>query len=234
MEDTLNTVHPGIFIMMKYPEEGKVKLRLAQSIGEESATGLYRAFIQDTLASVCALDIPFHIAVYPPESQGEFTQWLGPSYQFFHQQGTDLGQRLQNGFVTMFKKEYEQVVALASDSPDIPTEILETAVISLQTHKVVIGPSTDGGYYLIGFSRELFIPQAFEEITWSTDSVFKETLSRIESVTHEVHVLPEWADIDTKSDIRKFYETYQSQTSKKLHTMKFLRNHPKLLHTLRS
>ncbi|MHA2026716.1 MAG: TIGR04282 family arsenosugar biosynthesis glycosyltransferase [Candidatus Thorarchaeota archaeon] len=218
--------------MMKYPEMGKVKARLAQSIGAEAATGLYRAFIQDTLMTVQSLDIPFHIAMYPPESQEQFEQWFGPSYRFFLQQGTNLGERLQNGFATMFKKEYQQVIALASDCPDLPIEILQTAVSSLQTNKVVIGPAYDGGYYLIGFSYDLFIPDVFEDITWSTESVFRETMTRIESVTHQVYVLPEWADIDTKNDLQRFYKTYQMQPSKTLHAMKFLRSHPGLLHIL--
>lgn len=232
MKNTTNTLRPGIFVMMKYPEVGRVKARLAQSIGEEAAASLYRAFIQDTLTTVQSLDIPFHIAVYPPESNGQFAQWLGPSYQFFHQQGMNLGKRLQNGFATMFMNEYQQVIALASDSPDLPIEILQTAVSSLQTNKVVIGPATDGGYYLIGFSNDFFIPDAFEEISWSTDTVFQETLSRIESVTHQVHVLPQWADIDTKSELKEFYETYQMQPSKTLHAMKYLQSNPELLRIL--
>jgi rSAM/selenodomain-associated transferase 1 len=217
---------------MKYPERGMVKVRLSQSIGEEAATDLYRASIQDTLTTLQSLEIPYHIAVYPPESQDLFTRWLGPSYQFIHQQGKNLGERLKNGFETMFKKKYRAVIALASDSPDLPIEILLEAVSSLQTHKVVIGPATDGGYYLIGFSHDLFIPDVFEDIAWSTATVFRDTLVRIESVTSQVYVLPEWADIDTKSDLRKFYETNQLHPSKTLHTMNYLLSHPRVLQIL--
>jgi len=232
MESTTNTLHPGIFIMMKYPEAGKVKVRLAQSIGEEAATRLYEAFIQDTLATVQTLDIPFHIAVHPPESQEKLARWLGPSHRYFHQEGANLGERLQNGFATMFDKGYQQVVALASDCPDLPFEILQEAVASLQTRKVVIGPAPDGGYYLIGFSRDLFIPSAFRNISWSTDTVLQETLSRIESETKLVHMLPEWQDIDTKSDLQDFYEKYESQPSDTLHALKYLRSNHGLLQIL--
>jgi rSAM/selenodomain-associated transferase 1 len=232
MDQTTNILQTGIFIMTKFPEVGKVKARLAKSIGNKFATGLYRSFIQDTLTTVHTLDIPFHIAVFPPESQERFAKWLGHSYQFFHQQGSDLGERLQNSFSAMFEKGYQRVIALASDSPDIPKEILETAVSGLQTHKVVIGPTTDGGYYLIGFLRDLFIPRAFEKITWSTETVFQETLSKIESITKEVLVLPLWNDIDHKSDLQEFYETYQQQPSVNLHTMNYLRSHSELLQIL--
>lgn len=234
MVSTKNAFRPGIFIMMKYPEVGKVKMRLAQSIGEAAATDLYRAFIQDTLKTVQSLDIPYHIAVFPPESQEKFAQWLGVSSLLFHQQGMNLGERLQNGFKIMLEKEYQQVIALASDSPDLPIEILQTAVSRLQTHKVVLGPASDGGYYLIGFSHGFFIPDVFEDMSWSTETVFQETLSRIESVTNRVYVLPEWTDIDTKSDLREFYEKYQLYPSKTLHTMKYLRHHPRLLQSLLS
>lgn len=219
---------------MKYPEIGRVKVRLAQSIGEKAATDLYRAFIQDTLTTVESLDISFHIAVYPPESQGQFEKWLGPSYQFFRQRGENLGERLLNGFSMMFKKKYQQVIALASDSPDLSVEILQDAVSSLRTHKVVIGPASDGGYYLIGFSHDSFIPYVFENMSWSTEFVFRETLSRIESVTKQVFVLPEWPDIDTKTNLRRFYEKYQMHPSKTLHVMKYLRRHPELLRSLLS
>ena len=232
MENSTNTFRPGIFIMTKYPEVGKVKSRLAQSIGEEAASNLYRTFIQDTLTTVESLDIPFHINVYPPESMESFAQWLGPSNRFFQQQGMNLGERLHNGFLKMFESEYQQVIALASDSPDLPKAILEKAVSSLQTHKVVIGPTSDGGYYLIGFSRNFFIPKAFEEISWSTETVFHETLSRIKSVTNQVYVLPEWADVDTKSDLREFYTKHQLQSSIALHTMKYLSSDPELLRIL--
>ncbi len=228
----VNTLRPGIFIMMKYPEAGKVKVRLAQSIGEEAASSLYRAFIQDTLTIVQSLDVPFHIAVQPPESQEQFAEWLGTSYKFFHQEGKNLGERLQNGFETMFKKGYRQVIALASDCPDLPIEILQSAVSSLQTHKVVIGPAPDGGYYLIGFSHDLFIPNAFRNMLWSTEAVFQETLSRVELETNKVHVLPEWQDIDTRSNLQEFYKKHQSQPSDSLYAMKYLRSHHGLLQIL--
>jgi rSAM/selenodomain-associated transferase 1 len=218
--------------MMKYPEVGKVKLRIAESVGEEAATGLYRCFIQDTLTTVQSLDIPYHIAVHPPESVEQFQQWLGASYQFLQQKGMNLGERLRNGFLTMFQKGYRQVIALASDSPDLPLETVQNAVSSLQTHKVVIGPASDGGYYLIGFSNDYFIPEVFEDISWSTETVFQETLSRIESVTNLVNVLPEWSDIDTRSDLMQFHETYRFQPTKSLHTMDYLRSHPRLLQIL--
>jgi rSAM/selenodomain-associated transferase 1 len=232
MANTRIAFHPGIFIMTKFPEVGKVKMRLAESVGEEAATSLYRCFIQDTLTIVQSLDIPFHIAVHPPKSVEEFQEWLGPSFQYIQQKGMNLGKRLQNGFLAMFQKGYRQVIALASDSPDLPPEIVQNAISSLQTYRVVIGPASDGGYYLVGFSSDSFIREVFEDISWSTETVFQETLSRVESVTSKVYVLPEWSDIDTKSDLRQFYEVYQLQPSKKLHTMNYLHSHPKLLQVL--
>lgn len=232
MEGTTNTLRPGLFIMMKYPEVGKVKTRLAESVGDEVATNLYREFIRDTLTTARALDVPFHIAVYPPNALVKFSHWLGPSHEFFGQKGTNLGERLHNGFDLMFKNEYRQVIALASDSPDLPPEIIQNAISSLRTHKFVIGPATDGGYYLLGISHDAFILNTFSDISWGSETVFQDTLHRIRSVTNKVHVLPEWLDIDTKDDLKQFYETYKMKHTNTLYTMKYLRNHPELVGAL--
>jgi rSAM/selenodomain-associated transferase 1 len=232
MDNSKKAISPGLFIVMKYPEVGKVKSRLASSIGEKSACNLYRACIQDTLATAKSLDIPFHIAVHPPESQERFVQWLGSSYSYFHQEGMNLGERLHNGFVTMFSKGYDNVIALASDCPDLPSKILKTAFTKLRTHSAVIGPAPDGGYYLIGLSLEDIIPDIFRNMKWSTDTVFQATLSILEAETERVHILPKWRDIDTKSDLRKFYEKHHSQSSKTLYTMKYLQRNPEILRIL--
>jgi rSAM/selenodomain-associated transferase 1 len=234
MEGDSNRLHPGIFIMVKNPELGKVKRRLAQSIGEEAATGLYRMFVRDTLSTVGALDIPYHIAVHPPESQEQIAEWLGTSHRYIHQRGTNLGERLLNGFITPFEMKYRQVIALASDCPDLPIEIIQAAISNLQTHEAVIGPAPDGGYYLIGFTHDNFIPNVFRNISWSTNMVFQETLSRMRSESQHVHVLPEWQDIDTKSDLLDFYKKYQARPSDTLHAMKYLRSHHGLLQILSS
>jgi rSAM/selenodomain-associated transferase 1 len=234
MERAENAFQPGIFIMVKYPRAGKVKARLAQSIGEEAACGLYQAFIQDTVATVESLNVPFHIAVHPPECQEKLAEWLGLSYRYFPQRGENLGDRLHNGFNTMFSHKYQQVIALASDSPDIPDEILQSAVSSLQKKGAVIGPAQDGGYYLIGFTLDHFIPEVFHGMSWSTEAVFLETLARIELHTENVHVLPKWQDIDTKRDLQEFYGKYQSQIPDTLHTIKYLRSHTLILEALLS
>lgn len=227
-----HTLRPGIFIMMKYPEAGKVKSRLAEAIGAEAAASLYRTFIQDILTTVQSLNTPFHLAVYPPESLEQFTQWLGPSYRYYSQQGTNLGERLQNGFTMMFKQQYHLVIALASDCPDLPVEILRTAVFTLQTHKVVIGPAPDGGYYLIGFSSEFPFANIFQDISWGTATVFQETFAKIDAKPTQIHVLPEWPDIDTKEGLQEFYKNNELKPSQALHTMNYLRSHPEILSIL--
>jgi len=220
---------PGIFIMMKYPREGSVKSRLAKSIGKNAATALYRAFIRDTLLTVESLEFPFHLAVFPPEALEKSVNWLGASYEFFRQEGVNLGERLHNGFTRMFEEKYEQVIALASDSPGLPPDILYKAVSSLQRQDSVLGPAFDGGYYLIGFSKESYIPEVFEGIAWGTEAVFNKTLSLLKSVSRQVHLLPEMTDIDTVSELRKFYDTCQMQPSKAPHTVSYLRSHPDVL-----
>jgi hypothetical protein len=220
---------PGIFLMTKYPEVGSVKSRLAKSIGNRAATDLYRAFIQDTLLTVQSVELPFHIAVFPPVALEKSMKWLNGSYRFLPQEGANLGERLHNCFVRMFEEKYEQVIALASDSPGLQADILHKAVSSLQGHDCVLGPALDGGYYLIGFSRKCYLSAVFEGISWGTEFVFEETLSILKANSRHVHVLPEMMDIDTESELREFYEKHRMHPSKPPNTMKYLRKHPDLL-----
>ncbi|MFW9909371.1 MAG: TIGR04282 family arsenosugar biosynthesis glycosyltransferase [Candidatus Thorarchaeota archaeon] len=230
----MNLHQSGIFIVMKYPEIGNVKSRLGKSIGAEAATNLYHAFIQDTIKAVESIECSFYIAVHPPSSLEQFTQLVGSSYNLFPQKGMNLGERLQNGFLTMFDAGYKQAIALASDSPDLPSHILEEALSSLQTHDAVLGPTPDGGYYLIGFSYERFVPEVFIDVPWGSESVFEETIARIRPSIEQLYLLPEWDDIDTKDDLRKFYERYKSESVNSLDSMKFLRSHPELIEILYS
>ena len=85
---------------------------------------------------------------------------------------------------------------------DLPEEILQEAIIALEDHGAVIGPSPDGGYYLIGFTQETFSPKTFEAVTWSTAKVFKETISKLKDQRQSIRILPKWSDVDALADLQ--------------------------------
>lgn len=190
-----------ILMFVKSPTAGQVKTRLAAEIGEDAAVGLYRAFVEDMLATVEKLDATFRLCFYPPEAKSLFLEWLGEQHSYIPQTGDDLGGRLKNAFADAFEQGFSKVFAIGSDSPDLPESFLRQAFEELDSHDAVVGPSSDGGYYLIGFSARSFAPEAFDGIAWSTSAVFAQTRMKLKTRGLNVHLLPQWHDVDTRSDL---------------------------------
>ena len=191
-----------VLVFVKFPVRGHVKTRLAAQIGQEQALRLYESFVLDILEWVKNLDVPVGICFDPPEAKEQFKQWLGGDYSYFAQIGRDLGQRMKNAFVHSFDEGFERVILIGSDIPDLPAQYLHEALNALESNGAVIGPSRDGGYYLIGFSRASFLPAVFEDITWSTSAVFRQTIAIFRKNELKVHLLPEWYDVDTAADLQ--------------------------------
>ncbi|OHB56803.1 MAG: hypothetical protein A2Y07_06730 [Planctomycetes bacterium GWF2_50_10] len=190
-----------ILFFVKDPSDGNVKTRLAAQIGTDEATELYKCFLSDLLGMLKEIAIRFEIVFYPPQSDVRIKEILGDSFSYIPQQGSDLGQRMKNAFLAAFNKGYKKVVIIGSDSPDLPVKFVKDAFVGLESHDAVIGPAVDGGYYLIGFNFKNFIPQAFDNIQWSTAGVFTQTVNILKKYTSEIHLLPQWYDIDTLDDL---------------------------------
>jgi rSAM/selenodomain-associated transferase 1 len=118
------------------------------------------------------------------------------------QRGEDLGERMKNGFVEAFAMNFKRVVLIGSDIPGLPLEFIEEAFAFIREKDSVIGPSLDGGYYLIGFNDKKFSPGVFEGIPWSTGRVFEGTMKILEREGLTVHTLKPLRDIDEIDDLR--------------------------------
>jgi hypothetical protein len=188
-------------MFVKSPIKGQVKTRLAVDIGEDVAVGLYKCFVEDVVSTVEGFNTAFRLCFHPPEAKSHFQQWLGEQHSYTPQAGNGLGERLKNAFVDAFGQGFSKVVAIGSDSPDLPESFLRQAFEELDSHDAVVGPSSDGGYYLIGFSEDSFAPGAFDGIAWSTSAVFSQTRIKLETHGLNVHLLPQWHDVDTRSDL---------------------------------
>ncbi|MHC4742362.1 MAG: TIGR04282 family arsenosugar biosynthesis glycosyltransferase [Planctomycetota bacterium] len=190
-----------IIIFLKDPEQAEAKTRLAAELGRDLAVKIYRSFVLDTLSTLTTLDTPITIFFYPPEAAERIAEWLGPECEYRPQSGRDLGQRMKNAFLQTFDQAAEKIVLVGSDIPDIPPEFVNQAFEALDSKDAVIGPACDGGYYLIGFEKETFLPQAFENIQWSTPTTFDQTINALNRNKLETQTLPPWHDIDTVSDL---------------------------------
>jgi len=214
----------AILLFIKAPVLGRVKSRLAAAIGEKAALDLYENFVLDSLATVEKTGIPFRICVYPPEAEKEAASWLGDRYRFMPQEGIDLGERMESAFLACFSEGLERVVLMGSDLPDLPSAVLEAVISSLKQNDVAIGPASDGGYYLIGFNKDSFLPEIFHGIAWSTKTVFEKTMTVLRDSGLAIQQAPQWHDIDTLADLKALFERSKGTSFDKSKTMTYLRN----------
>lgn len=191
-----------LLFFLKNPEKGRVKTRLASAVGDEVAVKLYRRFLLEMLFTLNQGTFLFYLCFYPENSLSDLKGWLGDDYLYMPQKGKDLGERMKNGFIEAFAMNFKRVVLIGSDIPDLPLEFIEEAFTSLQEKDVVIGPSFDGGYYLIGFKDKVFSLKVFEGIPWSTEKVFEKTMKVLKQEGLTVHTLQLLRDIDTIDDLR--------------------------------
>jgi len=197
----------ALAIFCKTPERGFVKTRLAASIGDQKALEIYLDLLKITdqetkpfsssrhLFLVSALEDSVEKMRSTLQQQGLF---IDPKINFAIQQGEDLGQRMFAAFKNLFKN-HRSVVLIGCDLPDLTSALISKAFDALQSNDLVIGPSCDGGYYLIGLKKEM--PDLFKEISWSSEKVLKQTLERAERLSLKVQLLEKLRDIDTVDDL---------------------------------
>ena len=208
-------------LFLRHPEKGKVKQRLAKELDEETVLTLYRNFVLDILNTLdkSAYDIRIY---YTPRQLGkQVMQWLGKERTYFPQHGADLGERMKNAFSETFSSGYVQAVLIGSDIPDLPETLIAKALES-ETDDAVIGPSVDGGYYLVGFRKDTFLAEIFSGMPWGTGAVFERTMAVFQNRRSRVHVLPGWRDIDKIDDVREFFSRNRPSGGPGSRTMAFL------------
>lgn len=213
-----------VLFFVKHPASGRVKSRLAEQIGQDAATDLYKSFVADILSTLRTLSVNFKIVFYPPDAEKKIQQWLGQRYSYIRQIGKDLGQRMKNAFLKAFSDGFNSVVIIGSDLPDLPADYLELGLKALETNGVVLGPSSDGGYYLIGFAKEAFLPDVFEGITWSSTDVFEQTLNILQKHEQRVYLLPQWHDVDTLMDLNSLIQRNRNTAFQKSATICYLKD----------
>jgi uncharacterized protein len=220
----------ALAIMTKAPQAGRVKTRLVPPLTPEEAAELNKCFLRDTTRAIsiaCShratgdvgkIDFkpgagPSHseaataacgIAVYTPVgAESAYNDILPIDFSLLPQRGDKFGERLYVAVEDLFKCGFESVCLIDSDSPTVPAENFQQAVefLSVSEDRVVLGPSDDGGYYLIGVKKPH--QQLFEEIDWSTERVLDQTLQRASEIGLEVKLLPPGYDVDDGRSLRR-------------------------------
>lgn len=182
-----------LIVFLKNPVAGKVKTRLAATVGDEKALEIYLLLI-DYTREICKN--------CKAEKNVFFSDFIDEKISFgnsFVQQGADLGEKMKNAFRTMFDSGAKKVVIIGTDCAELTTEILDEAFLHLNNHDFVIGPAHDGGYYLLGMKS--FFPEIFDGVLWSTDAVFTKTKEKIISSGKSLFLLSVLRDIDTEENL---------------------------------
>lgn len=193
-------------LMARFPERGKVKTRLAGEVGDDVALRVYRALLNNVMsgaAPIAADRYRLGCFLTPSERIMEFNQ-LFPDLTFCETQiDADLGGRMKAALEVMFEKYHaDKALLIGVDIPDIDRRILRRAFSALDSTELVIGPTTDGGYYLIGMKR--LIPALFEGIDWGTDRVLQQSLAIARAGGVECELLERLNDLDTAEDLKLF------------------------------
>jgi uncharacterized protein len=197
-----------LLVFARLPELGKVKTRLAAAVGDERALTIYRAMLGQVLSSLGTSTPEMEIEVLwaPTEAaNGASLREAFGSHSVAMQTGATLGDRLAMAFSErFFFHRTEKILAIGVDDPAITRETIEHAFGILDSCDWVVGPATDGGYYLIGCRAAAYDSSIFTGIEWGTDSVFRITMEKIGARGVTVAALPEHRDIDTAADLEFF------------------------------
>jgi hypothetical protein len=194
----------ALLVFAKAPRPGRVKTRLTPVLTPAEAARLYKAFLQDALRLYASLDVDIRLYWAPPLPDDEIEE-MPDEMTVFEQEGEGLGARMKNAFHQTLEDGYERAAIVGTDHPTLPLSFVRQSFVALDASRsVCIGPSEDGGFYLLGMSA--YYPQLFEGMTYSHDSVFTDTLARMGTTDARLTVLPRWYDVDTPAALGRMLD----------------------------
>ncbi len=187
----------AICLIFRVPEVGKVKTRLAKEIGEIKAYEYYRCMLNVTINKALKIDSAVLIGFYSGKKPKN-----GYNFPLYKQIGKDLGEIILNAVKKLKSLGYRKVVVIGSDSPDLPDEFIKDAFKLLDKTDFVIGPTEDGGFYLLGLTD--IYDSIFCEVNWGSHNVFESLLKNIIRQKKSFLLLPIWYDIDSKKELLRW------------------------------
>ena len=199
----------ALAVMTKVPRAGYVKTRLVPPLTPEEAAELNVCFLRDTAEAIqqACVSNAAGVAVYTPVGfEAAYDNILPSEFQLLPQRGDGFGERLAFAAEDLFRCGFGSVCLIDSDSPTVRSDVYVQAIALLAqpNDSVVLGPSDDGGYYLIGLKK--FHRSLFERIDWSTERVLKQTRNRAEELSLEISLLPNGYDVDDRASLNRLCE----------------------------
>lgn len=197
-----------VIIFIKNLTLGKVKTRLAASIGDESTLKIYSNLVEHTLSILLPIDV--EKICYLSENIDHELPLIPENFLIKKQQGVLLGERMANAIEMEFNIFTKKIILIGTDCPEINQTIILKAFDELDHHDVVIGPAIDGGFYLIGLKK--YHNSIFKNIIWSTNSVLLKTIENCQEASLSYYLLPPLSDLDDINDLEKFPELIKMAT----------------------
>ena len=193
----------ALVILTKAPQPGESKTRLVPPLSYAEAADLARALLLDQLQNLATFDAARLFIAFTPENAAVFFEdFIDQGFTCFAQQGQLLGQRMSYAFQYLFDSGFENIILIGSDLPTLPVGFFHQGYASLdKSADVVLGPSADGGYYLVGLKR--MIAAIFDDIGWSGADVLSQTIHKLDDLGVKYELLSEWYDIDTVKDLER-------------------------------
>jgi uncharacterized protein len=198
MSAVVPTADRVLGLFAKEPVPGRVKTRLTSDPAR--AARVAEAFLLDLLDRFRAVEARLILAYSPPTALPYFRQIIDGRIALLPQVDGDLGRRMAAFFTTQLAAGASRVVLLGTDSPTVPLDHIEQAFAALAEADLVLGPATDGGYYLVGCARR--VPPVFDGVAWGTADVLRQTVDRLADPGYRLALLPPWYDVDTPDDYR--------------------------------
>jgi rSAM/selenodomain-associated transferase 1 len=188
-----------LIVFARNPVLGKVKTRIGEISGNEKALAIYNELLShtfDTIAGVNCEKIIFLNDLLSDSGK------IFSEHQIQLQNGSNLGERMKNAFNLVFAKGYYRVIILGSDIYELTSDIINEGFQKLKTYDCVIGPSLDGGYYLLGLNHE--VAGLFDDVAWGTAQVMDQTIKKLEAINMPFFQLPDLNDVDTIEDVYRY------------------------------
>jgi rSAM/selenodomain-associated transferase 1 len=219
-------MRPAVIVMIKAPRAGFVKTRLTPPLAAEEAASLAACLAQDVVSGAKRAAAELIIAYAPADGRATLETLLGGGLSWLEQQGSDLGERLEGVAARAFELGFAPLVFLGADSPTLPHGYLTQALDALNAaaYDLALGPTEDGGYYLIGLSRPA--SGLFQNIAWSTAQAYTQTARNAKRLGLRLLELPRWHDVDTFDDLQRLRSeifTDEAAQQRAPHTYRWLK-----------
>lgn len=185
----INPTHWALGFFIKYPQPGRVKPKLAKAVGPEKASEVYRTLSAQSIEAARPEHQEYErVVFYDPEWDiAQYRRWLGKKIKFLPQEGNSLGQKLGKALEKLLRN-YERVILMSPDKSSLTREYIREAFEALENSDVVLGPTQEGGFYLMGFKK--LYPEIFENVLWNTPYVFDTLFKVLTGMDVDPHLLP--------------------------------------------